>query len=41
MTNKYSNKKVVLDGITFDSKAEAKYYLHLKEQQEKEAILFF
>ncbi|GAC1489835.1 MAG: DUF1064 domain-containing protein [Flavisolibacter sp.] len=28
--SKYGNKKVVLDGITFDSKREAKYYGQLK-----------
>ena len=28
--NKYSNQKVVVDGITFDSKAEAKRYGELK-----------
>lgn len=28
--NKYGNKKVVIDGIVFDSKAEAKRYSHLK-----------
>ena len=28
--NKYNNKKPNYDGITFDSKKEAKYYLELK-----------
>jgi len=28
--NKYSNKKTTIDGITFDSKKEAHYYLDLK-----------
>ena len=28
--NKYGNKKVKLDGYTFDSKREAKYYLEYK-----------
>jgi hypothetical protein len=28
--SKYGNKRVLLDGITFDSKAEAKYYSELK-----------
>ncbi|MGF3072763.1 DUF1064 domain-containing protein [Facklamia sp. P13069] len=28
--HKYRAKKVVVDGITFDSKAEAMYYNHLK-----------
>ncbi len=27
--NKYGNKKTMLYGITFDSKAEAKFYLYL------------
>lgn len=30
MSNKYGARKTVVDGITFDSKAEAKYYEHLK-----------
>lgn len=29
--SKYGNKKVVIDGITFHSKNEAKYYMHLKQ----------
>lgn len=29
---KYGAKKTVIDGITFDSKAEGEYYLHLKER---------
>lgn len=28
--NKYNNKKVVIDGIKFDSKREGEYYEHLK-----------
>lgn len=28
--NKYGNKKVEVDGITFDSALEARYYKHLK-----------
>lgn len=28
--SKFSNEKTVVDGITFDSKAEAKYYVQLK-----------
>ncbi|WP_330927511.1 DUF1064 domain-containing protein [Enterococcus sp. BWB1-3] len=28
--NKYSNKKITVDGIKFDSKAEARYYEKLK-----------
>lgn len=29
-TTKYGNKHVTIDGITFDSQLEAKYYLYLK-----------
>lgn len=29
--SKYKNKKTVVDGITFDSKAESEYYLVLKQ----------
>lgn len=32
--SKYGNKKVVVDGITFDSKAEARYYEKLKDSGE-------
>lgn len=32
--NKYHNKKVYVDGIRFDSKAEARRYLFLKSEQE-------
>lgn len=39
--SKYGNKKVSLDGHTFDSKAEAKYYEQLKWAQEHKQILFF
>lgn len=31
---KYNAQKTVIDGITFDSKAESEYYLHLKEMKE-------
>lgn len=31
--NKYGNKKVKLDGYTFDSKRESLYYLKYKRQQ--------
>lgn len=33
MRSKYGNKKVEKDGILFDSKKEAVYYLHLKSRQ--------
>ena len=36
--NKYKNKKVVYDGITFDSKKEGNHYLALK-QMEKLGII--
>ena len=31
--HKYNAKKTVVDGISFDSKAEAEYYIHLKYLQ--------
>jgi hypothetical protein len=31
---KYNAKRTEIDGISFDSKAEGEYYLHLKQQQE-------
>lgn len=31
--SKYHNKKVKVDGIVFDSKKEASYYLFLKEEE--------
>lgn len=33
--SKYNNKKVVCDGITFDSKAERDYYLYLLELKQR------
>ncbi|AYC30019.1 DUF1064 domain-containing protein [Paenisporosarcina cavernae] len=41
MPSKYNNRKVVVDDITFDSAAEAKYYEELKMRQKEEKILFF
>lgn len=35
---KYNSKKIVIDGITFDSQLESKYYLHLKELKEQGRI---
>ena len=35
---KYGNKKVTLDGHTFDSRKEAKYYLYLKNLERQGAI---
>lgn len=33
MRNKYGNKKVVIDDITFASRKEAKYYMYLKQRE--------
>lgn len=40
-TSKYNAKKVEIDGIKFDSKAEGDYYLHLKQQVAERQILGF
>lgn len=40
-TNKYNAKKVVVDGIKFDSKQESEYYLHLKELKERGEVAHF
>jgi hypothetical protein len=39
--SKYNAKKVVIDGITFDSAVESYYYEYLKELKAKEKILNF
>jgi hypothetical protein len=39
--NKFNAKKVTVDGIKFDSKAESEYYLHLKSLQERGQIKDF
>ncbi|MBN6889925.1 uncharacterized protein DUF1064 [Cytobacillus horneckiae] len=39
--SKYGNKKVVVDGHTFDSKAEAKYYQQLRWLQQAKQIKSF
>lgn len=39
--SKYGNKKVEIDGLTFDSKAEALYYSELKLRQKSGEISFF
>lgn len=39
--SKYNAKKVEIDGIKFDSKAEGEYYLHLKQQVTERKILGF
>ncbi|MEH7651990.1 DUF1064 domain-containing protein [Bacillus safensis] len=41
MSNKYGARKTVVDGITFDSKAEAKYYEHLKWLKQTKQIKDF
>ena len=33
--SKYFSKKVILDGLKFDSKKESEYYLYLKSELEK------
>jgi hypothetical protein len=38
---KYGNKKTIIDGITFDSKAEAKYYEQLKWLKQAKEIKSF
>lgn len=38
VTNKYHAKKVVFDGITFDSKKEGLYYLKLKDMERRGEI---
>lgn len=39
--SKYGNRKVELDGLTFDSVAESKYYLQLKWLETNKQINFF
>lgn len=39
--SKYKNKKVVVDGVKFDSKHEAEYYLYLKRLKEEGRIKDF
>lgn len=41
LNSKYGNKKVVIDGHTFDSKAEAKYYEQLKWLKQAKQIKDF
>lgn len=38
---KYNNKKVTVDGITFDSKDEASYYLDLKLMKARGEVVSF
>lgn len=39
--NKYGNKRQTIDGINFDSKREADYYLQLKIEKKAKVILDF
>lgn len=39
--NKYSNKKVIINDIQFDSKMESKYYLHLLELEKQGVVSEF
>ena len=39
--HKYNAKKTVVDGISFDSKAEAEYYIHLKYLQSINVVRSF
>lgn len=39
--SKYNNRKVKLDGYTFDSQLEADYYAELKLREKANDILFF
>ncbi|MFX0547931.1 DUF1064 domain-containing protein [Hathewaya histolytica] len=41
MKSKYGAKKIVIDGYTFDSKDEGKYYEYLKKLKAKGKILNF
>jgi len=41
MTSKYKNKRVIVDGITFDSKMESDYYNHLKQLQKQGLVSEF
>ena len=40
-TSKYKNKKTIIDGIKFDSIAEGKYYLKLKDDKKRGFIKDF
>ncbi|KGK88015.1 DUF1064 domain-containing protein [Clostridium sp. HMP27] len=41
MASKYKSEKITIDGITFDSKDEARYYEYLKKKKAKGEILNF
>jgi hypothetical protein len=36
--NKYKNKKIIIDNISFDSKKESEYYLFLKSKEKRGEI---
>ena len=36
--NKFKNKKIIIDGIKFDSKKEGYYYVYLKELEKTNKI---
>ena len=38
MRNKYGNRKVIVDGIRFDSRKEARFYIFLKESEKNGEI---
>ena len=38
---KYNSKRVTIDGITFDSKAESRYYLNLKRWKQEGKVKDF
>lgn len=40
-TGKINHKKEIIDGIVFDSKTEANYYVYLKEQKELGEVIDF
>lgn len=40
-TSKYRNQRCVIDGIGFDSRLEAAYYLYLKHQRKEARIAYF
>lgn len=40
-SSKYGNKKTVINGLTFDSKKEANYYLYLLSEQQADRVTMF
>ena len=39
--NKYKNKKIIVDGIKFDSEMESHYYIYLKQLKEIGEVIDF